>query len=321
MNRLVLIDGNAILHRAYHALPPMTSPEGTPVNAVYGFVSMLVKLVHDLHPTHLAVAFDRPAPTFRKELYAAYQATRPEMEADLAVQIDVIHAFTRAIPLAVYEQDGYEADDIIGTLATQAGAHGIDQVIIITGDRDILQLVNDERILVLMPVKGLGESKLYDSRAVRERLGVDPGHIVDYKALAGDASDNYPGVAGIGPKTAADLINRYQTIENIYTTLKQGGEDIKEGIRSKLREGEQAAVLSKTLARIKTDVPLAVDWKTLAFTTLVTPGSTEMLSQLHFHSLLKRLQAGGMTETPPTAKRRSGKKKPTGEDTTQLSLV
>lgn len=323
MNRLVLIDGNAILHRAYHAIPPMRAPDGTPVNAVYGFASMLVKLLHDLKPSHIAVAFDRPAPTFRKQLYTEYQGTRPEMEADLSIQISIVHDLAKAFAVSVYEQDGYEADDIMGTISTQAAEHGIEQVVIVTGDRDILQLVDDERILVFMPVKGLSEAKLYDEKAVHERLGVYPKQIIEYKALAGDASDNYPGVPGIGPKTAIDLVHKYKTIEGIYTALSSGSADVKESVRVKLEQGKDSAFLSKTLATIELNVPIDIDWQSLAFTTLATPTGIDMLSKLQFHSLLKRVQlsyANGVTQKV-VEKKKADKKKADDSRNTQLSLV
>ncbi len=323
MNRLVLIDGNAILHRAYHAIPPMRAPDGTPVNAVYGFASMLVKLLHDLRPSHIAVAFDRPAPTFRKQLYGEYQGTRPEMEADLSIQISIVHDMAKAFSVSVYELDGYEADDILGTISTQAATHGIEQVVIVTGDRDILQLVDDERILVFMPVKGLSEAKLYDSKAVVERLGVTPKQLIDYKALAGDASDNYPGVPGVGPKTAVDLVHKYETVEGIYAALMSGNTDLKESIKTKLTQGKESAFLSKTLATIKKDVPIDIDWHRLVFTTLATPDGVDMLSKLQFHSLLKRVQLSYANDVPKAAgeKKRNQKKESDDSGNTQLSLV
>lgn len=165
MNRLVLIDGNAMLHRAYHAIPPfLTSPDGSVVNAVYGFGTMLVKLIGDLKPTHVAVAFDRPKPTFRKKLFKEYQAKRPELDPELIEQIPKVHDLITSFGIPIFEQDGFEADDVIGTLAKNRKKEGIDQIIIVTGDRDILQLVEDEKVLVYMPTKGLSEAKLYGEK-------------------------------------------------------------------------------------------------------------------------------------------------------------
>ncbi|MCX6793565.1 MAG: DNA polymerase I, partial [Candidatus Gottesmanbacteria bacterium] len=166
----------------------------------------------------MAVAFDRPKPTFRKKMFEGYQAKRPKMDEELADQIPKVHALVSGFGIPIFEQDGFEADDVIGTIAKHAKKDGIDQVIIVTGDRDILQLVEDEKILVWMPTKGLSQAKLYDEKAVQERMGVAPDKIPDFKALAGDSSDNYPGVPGIGPKTAVKLLAQYKTIEKILNS-------------------------------------------------------------------------------------------------------
>ncbi|MEK7543757.1 MAG: 5'-3' exonuclease H3TH domain-containing protein [Patescibacteria group bacterium] len=332
-NRLVLIDGNAILHRAYHALPPLTTPDGTVVNAVYGFVSILIKIFNDLKPTHMAVAFDRAAPTFRKKLYKEYQASRPKMEDALVGQISIVHDVVAAFGIPNFELDGYEADDVIGTLVkrvydervmqkphdehmmeksradhvSRSSAHQSPEVIIVTGDKDILQLVDDKRgVKVFMPTKGLSEGKLYGEAEVVERLGVTPSQIPELKALMGDSSDNYPGVAGIGPKTAVDLITRYENIDTIYRTInskqKAGkggkgergsgrvgdGEKISLGVREKLVKGEEMARMSKDLATIRVDVPVVME-PLEPIETLDTEEARKILQALHFPSLLKRL--------------------------------
>lgn len=279
MMRLVLIDGNAILHRAYHALPPLTSSDGSPVGAVYGFISMLIKIFNDFAPTHMAVAFDRAAPTFRKELFKEYQAKRPKMEDALVFQVDKVHNVVTAFGIPIYELDGFEADDIIGTIAKQVK----DQVIIITGDRDILQLVDDEKVYVFMPTKGLSEGKLYGEKEVVERMGVTPTQIPHFKALAGDQSDNYPGVPGIGPKTAAKLLEEHQTLEKIIKAKKLSSDE------------EKSARMSLELATIRTDAPISFDLEKSRIPTLDTPSSRQVLEELHFPSLLKRL--GGTKET------------------------
>jgi DNA polymerase I len=300
MNRLVLIDGNAVLHRAYHALPPLTAPDGSFVNAVYGFTAMLIRLFHDLHPTHFAVAFDRPAPTFRKKLFKDYQAKRPEMDKELSGQIEKVHEVVRAFGIPIFEKDGFEADDVIGTLSQIANRKSqIDQIIIVTGDRDILQLVVDDKVLVYMPTKGLSEAKLYRESDVKERLGVAPDHIADYKGLAGDASDNYPGVDGIGPKTAVSLLEKFDTVEKLYHALKKKDkrfENVSPSVLEKLKFGEKSAKLSKDLATIRTDVKLEGVLPQTPIATLDTPEVEKVLSDLHFHSLLKRLR--GEVESP-----------------------
>ncbi len=271
MNRLVLIDGNAILHRAYHAIPPLTAPDGSVVNAVYGFGTMLLRLIGDLKPTHVAVAFDRPKPTFRKKLFEGYQAKRPKMDDELVDQIPKVHALVSGFGIPIFEQDGFEADDVIGTLATQSK----DQVIIVTGDRDLLQLVDDDHILVYMPTKGLSQAKLYDEKAVLERMGVAPDKIPDFKALAGDPSDNYPGVAGIGPKTAVALLIKYKTLEAILQTKELTAEE------------KKSARMCHDLSTIRTNVPL--EGSLVPLGSLNRPEAVRELTTFGFRSLLKRI--------------------------------
>ena len=290
MNRLVLIDGNAVLHRAYHAIPPLTAPDGSVVNAVYGFATMLLRLYHDLNPTYVLVAFDRPKPTFRKKMYKEYQATRPKMDEALVGQIEKVHELVRAFGIPIFEKDGFEADDVIGTIVKKAKEHNIEQAIVVTGDRDILQLV-DETTFVYMPTKGLSEAKLYKDADVKERMGVAPKKIPDFKGLAGDASDNYPGVDGIGPKTAVALLERFGSVEGVYAALKKKDKRLNEvssSVIEKLKAGEKDAELSKDLATIRTTVDVAPSFDQ-PLTTLDTKEAREFFDHMHFHSLLKRL--------------------------------
>lgn len=289
MNRLVVIDGNAILHRAFHAIPPLTDPDGNVVNAVYGFATMVMRIIAELKPTHMAVAFDRPAPTFRKEMYKDYQATRPQMDEGLVPQIAKVHDLVRAFGISIFEADGFEADDVIGTLCRRAGAERIDQVIIVTGDRDIMQLVNGDRVYVYMPVSGLKTSRLYGEEDVKDRIGVLPKNVVDLKGLAGDPSDNYPGVEGIGPKTAITLIEKYGSLEGVYRAIDRGSFSGPETVKEKLTLGRESAVLSKTLATIRTDAPVDVSIESMNLKPIDTPEAREYLEKLHFFSLLKRL--------------------------------
>lgn len=307
MNRLVLIDGNAVLHRAFHAIPPLTTKDGEVVNAVYGFTAMLLRIVHDLQPTHLAVAFDRPKPTFRKKLFEGYQAKRPKMDDDLVSQIPKVHEMVEAFHIPIFEMDGFEADDVIGTLAKKAyevtnqrsnEVTNIDQVIIVTGDRDILQLVVDEKVLVYMPTKGLSEAKLYGEKEVVERLGVTPDHVADLKALSGDNSDNYPGVAGIGPKTAVSLIDTFGSTEKLYEAIQKKDKKLEKfsaGVLAKLEAGTKDAVLFKEVASIRCDVPLVGSIDDCVLPTLNTEDARTMLMKYEFNTLLKRL-TGEQTE-------------------------
>ena len=262
MTKLLLIDGNAIMHRAFHALPPLTTKKGEPIGAVYGFITMLLRLIEDLTPTHIVVCFDRKEPTFRKKLSTTYQAHRPKMDEGLIPQFPKIHAALSAMNIPVYDKAGYEADDLIGTISHSIKSHqssvishqSIDEVDIITADRDILQLVGD-KVKVFLPVKGLSQGRLMDTAKVKETLGVAPEQIIDYKALVGDPSDNYPGVPGIGPKTAVSLLEKYGSLENIYANLDK----TPKALRQKLQLGKDSALLSQNLARIVTDIPLEFD--------------------------------------------------------------
>lgn len=276
MSKLVLIDSHAILHRAYHALPPLTSPDGTIINAVYGFTTMFLTILETLKPTHVIAAFDLPAPTFRQQLYTAYQGKRPDMEGNLVDQIPLVKGMLDALGIQRFEVPGFEADDVIGTLARQAVGNQESriknqeklhnskfmipdspiEVIIVTGDRDMLQLVNHQ-VSVLVPIKGLKETKLFHRQQVIDDFGVTPEQWVDVKALKGDASDNYPGVSGIGPKTAEKLIAEFGTLENLYEKLVKFGKLDKFGtqVAIKLAQGAESAGLGKKLATIVTDVP------------------------------------------------------------------
>lgn len=320
MNRLVLIDGNAILHRAYHALPPLNSPDGTLVNAVYGFTTMLLRIIIDLAPTHVAVAFDRPKPTFRKDMFAGYQAKRPKMDDELAGQIGTVHDVVTALGLPIYELDGYEADDVIGTIVRKAthDNNGFDSVIVVTGDRDILQLVTD-RVFGYMPTKGLSEAKLYGVAETAERMGVPPEKIPDFKALAGDPSDNYPGVAGIGPKTAADLIAAFGSVEALYRAIDAGDTaTVSESVMRKLREGRESAMLGKDLATIRTDAPIPVDIDGMRVGKLATPNAVALFTKLGFRSLVKRL---GVADAKANDQPADPPKTEAADSGEQLSLV
>ncbi len=302
----MIIDGNAILHRAFHALPPLTDPKGNIVNAVYGFTSMLLRLRHDLMPVYIAVAFDRPAPTFRKQLYEKYQEKRPKMDDTLIPQVDMVHKVVRAMGIPLFEKDGFEADDVIGTLCKNI-PHDIDQIIIVTGDRDILQLVEEGKVYVYMPTKGLSEAKLYGEKETVEKMGVKPEQVADFKALAGDASDGYPGVEGIGPKTAVGLLSKYGSIEKLYADLDTLEN---EKLKNKLMSAKETALLMHTLATIRRDAPIDVDLKPVE--TIDTESLRVKLTEFGFSSLLKRLdKEAGKVEV---------KKKENKPDDTQQSL-
>ncbi len=298
MSKLILIDGNAILHRAYHALPPtLTTRRGEPINAVYGFVSMFLKLVQDLRPTHVAVCFDRKEPTFRHKEFKEYQAHRPEKDKELLTQFEKAKDTVTAFRIPIYDKAGYEADDVIGTLAAQAvqskrvkeqESKRIEEVVIVTGDRDILQLVTD-KVKVYLPIRGLSDAKLMGKKEVVEMLGVKPNQIDDYKALVGDPSDNYKGVPGIGPKTAISLLSKYKDVATVYKNISK----LDESIAKKLKEGKDSAKTSQKLAIIVTNVPVKLN---LAKAKKWKVDSTQVLalfSEYGFRTLTKRVKDVG----------------------------
>jgi len=291
MERLIIIDGNAILHRAFHAIPPLTTIKGELVNAIFGFLSMMLRIVHDLKPAFLVVTFDRAKPTFRKKLFKAYQAKRPKMDEGLSGQIERMHEVLEKMNVSVFEMDGYEADDVIGTITNRIKNNNKNnniETIIITGDRDILQLVSD-RVKVYMPVKGLSESKLFGEKEVEEKFGIKPSQIVDYKALVGDQSDNYPGVSGIGPKTASHLLSHFRTLERLYQKID---EVENENVKGKLKAGEKEAEMSKQLAQIVTNVPVDFDLKKCRLPNFDRPDIHQLLEELQFRTLIGRLVSG-----------------------------
>ena len=254
MKKLLLIDGNAILHRAYHAYPPLTNPKGEVINAVLGFFSMLLTVLADQKPDYLVVCFDRGAPTFRMNMYAGYHAHRPRMADDFVPQVKLVHKILEKMKVQMFSLDGYEADDLIGTIATKAVKEFNEEVVIVTGDRDLLQLVN-EHVKVLMPVSGFSKTMLFDEAAVEEKYGVHPKQFIDYKALIGDASDGYPGVTGIGPKSAAKLLQEHGTFEKLYEDIGL----LPEKTGMKLATDAEQAALAKKLATIVIDSPIQFD--------------------------------------------------------------
>ena len=259
--RIVLLDTHAIIHRAYHALPEFTGPTGAPTGALYGLVSMLLKIVTDLKPDYIAACFDLPKPTIRHEAYADYKGTRVKTDDALALQLNESRKVFEAFSIPMYEREGYEADDLLGTIAHELREEGVD-VIIASGDMDTLQLVDDERVRVYTLKKGINDTILYDEKSVVARFGFIPALIPDWKGLRGDPSDNIKGVPGIGEKTATELITGFGTIENIYTQLKKGDDVfLKKGVKARmitlLKEHEEDARFSKSLATIRLDAPIA----------------------------------------------------------------
>jgi DNA polymerase-1 len=272
-DKFVILDGHAIIYRAYHALKDLTDPTGKPINAVYGFARILLKVINDYDPKYIAVTFDhKNGKSARVSEYKEYKAQRPPMPDDLIDQVRIIKDLVRAFNIPQFEIDGFEADDLLGTIADEVKGikntpDGV-QTIIVTGDKDILQLVDDEKTHVFIPGRGrFSKDKEYDEAGVKQKLGVSPDQIPDLKALMGDPSDNIPGVKGIGEKTAVKLIQEFGSIENLYTTVDALAKQESEGSRSqhqlvkgavltKLVADEQMAFLSKKLATIHHNAPI-----------------------------------------------------------------
>jgi DNA polymerase I len=284
MKRLVLIDGHALLHRAYHAFPKtLTTRSGELVNAVYGFNRILLSTLKELEPDYLIVAVDLPGPNFRHKEFVGYQAQRPKTDNELINQIKRVYQTVEAFNIPIKSSQGFEADDVIGTLSEQAKIKGI-ETIIVTGDKDIMQLA-DENIKLFVPQRNSSSMKIYSPKEVKELLGIDPEQIIDYKALVGDPSDNYPGVSGIGPKTAVDLLKKYKSLDGIYKNLDK----IKPIVVKKLEEGKESARLSFKLATIIKDVPVKLDLKKAKLKDYDPEKVKNLYEELSFRSLLKSL--------------------------------
>ena len=291
---LLLFDGNALVHRAFHALPPLAvTKTGEVTGAVYGFASMVLKVLAELKPTHYAIAFDYPAPTFRHHEFKPYKAQRPPAPEELKGQFHRVRQLAEAFRTPIFEVEGYEADDILGTLCRQASAQGIDTTIV-TGDLDTLQLVSPRvRVLTPRPGKPFSDTVIYDEERVSERYGISPSQIADLKGLKGDASDNIPGVSGVGEKTALKLLQQFGTIEEIYAHIDEV-EPAK--VQRVLREGEKAAEQSKRLATIVVDVPITLDLDACAISDFDRERVVELFRELEFSSLLPKLRDIGVGE-------------------------
>ncbi|HVM63946.1 MAG TPA: DNA polymerase I, partial [Acidimicrobiales bacterium] len=285
MTTVMLVDGNSLTYRAFFALPSdMATASGQVTNAVFGFTSMLINLLKDHHPDRIAVAFDRPEPTFRHAFLDDYKAGRQEAPDILRQQIGLVRQVVEALQIPVVELPGYEADDIIATLATQARDRGED-VIVVTGDRDVYQLVEDPRIRVLYNRRGVSDYVLYDEAGIRERTGVDPRQYPEYAALRGDPSDNLPGVPGVGEKTAAKLINDFGSIDGVYANLDK----LTPKLRASLAEHEDRVRLNARATPLVRDVPVDVDVDALRMGGWSVDEVRDLFNFLEFRSLWDRL--------------------------------
>ena len=321
---LIIIDSNSIIHRAYHALPRLTTKGGELVNAVYGFLLVFFKAIKDFQPDYIAAAFDFPAPTFRHKKYKEYKAKRPPAPEELYQQIPKVKEILKSFNVPVFEKEGFEADDIIGTISKLAPKKQVFpeiETIILSGDLDTLQLVNP-RTRVYSLRKGVKDIILYDEKLVKEKFkGLKPEQLLDFKSLRGDPSDNIPGVTGIGEKTAIELLLKFGSLENLYKAveedksssppftaariIEENSEKAKQ-IRPKLKETllkyKEQAFISKDLAKLFENVPIDFNLKECHWKEYNKEKAAQILKNLEFHSLIKRL---------PTAK--TQKENPVGE--------
>ncbi|MBR6559205.1 MAG: DNA polymerase I [Clostridia bacterium] len=284
MKKLLVIDGNSILNRAFYGIRELTNSAGLHTNAVYGMINMLTKYISDVSPDYAAVAFDMRAPTFRHLEYEGYKANRHGMPEELAEQLPYAKRACKALGLTVLEKEGYEADDILGTLSSAATVEGVHSYIV-TGDRDSLQLITDSATVLLATNT---DYVTYDGKAFFEKYGITPDCFVDVKALMGDSSDNIPGVAGIGEKTALSLIREFKGLENIYEGYETAS--LTPSVKRKLSEGRENAFLSRRLAKIVCDVPLGVTLSDLPFDGMNREEMFSLCRELEFGAFIKRFE-------------------------------
>jgi len=296
MKKLVLIDSNALVHRAFHALPPLSSPTGQPTNAVYGFTALLLKMIGDLKPDYIVATFDLAGPTFRHEEYEQYKAQRVKAPDELYEQIPAVKRILTAMGIPILTKEGFEADDVIGTISAQTQDLPDLQTVIVTGDLDTLQLVRGRTVVVFTLRKGMSDTVMYDEDGVRERYGIAPSQVADLKGLKGDPSDNIPGVKGIGEKTAIALVQKFGDIETLFTELEKPEfivskkEGVSENLRAKLVDQKDMALFSKKLATIVRDVPVAFDIEAADWHRHLDLPALELLcKEFGFHTLIKRI--------------------------------
>ncbi|MDF2721992.1 MAG: polA2, partial [Paenibacillus sp.] len=295
MEKLILIDGNSIANRAFYALPLLSNSSGLHTNAVLGFTTMLLKLIEDEKPTHFLVAFDAGKVTFRHAEFEQYKGGRSKTPQELSEQFPLIRELVQSFGIAQYELAGYEADDIIGTLTRLADEKGLD-VIVVSGDKDMLQLAS-EHVTIALTRKGISEVDLFTPGAIDEKYGLKPSQIIDLKGLMGDASDNIPGIPGVGEKTALKLLHQYGSVEQVLASV----DDISGKLQGTIREHEGSARMSKELATIFRDVPMEMKLDELAYPGFDGPTLGAMFRKLEFRQLLEKmdLSSGQAAEEQP----------------------
>src|SRR3989344_1317080 len=291
--RLVLLDAHAILHRGYHALPDFATSSGEPTGALYGYVAMILKIASDLRPDHLVACYDLPKPTYRHEVYENYKAGRAKTDESLVRQIERSKDVCKALGIPIYAHEGFEADDILGTIVEQMRDKSV-EIIIASGDMDTLQLI-DDNVMVYTLKKGINDTILYDEEKVKERFGFGPALIPSYKGLRGDPSDNIIGIEGIGEKTATELIKLFGSIEELYKKIANPSSEIRNKIKPRifelLKENEEEARFSEMLATIRRDAPVdfvlpKTEWKN----GINLAEAKKLFAELQFRTLTARLE-------------------------------
>ena len=291
--KLLVLDGNSIINRAFYGIRLLTTKDGIYTNGIYGFLSIYQRLCDEVEPDGVVAAFDLRAPTFRHAMYDEYKAGRKGMPGELASQMPILKELLGYLGVSVLECEGFEADDILGTLAAAAAAQG-QTCFLATGDRDSLQLVSEQTTVLLAATKaGQPELRRYDPAKIWEDYGITPRQLIDVKALQGDASDHIPGVAGVGQKTALDLIRRFESVEAIYANLDTL--DIRETLRTKLRDGKEQAMLSYRLGEIVTNAPVNTDLASYAHRQPDREKLAGLLAKLEFFKWIDRWGLGGVT--------------------------
>jgi len=279
---IAMIDGNAIVHRAFHALPPLINSRKEPIGALYGFLRVIFKIIREYGPTHLFVAFDAPGPTFRHQVFSDYKATRVKAPESLYQQIPYIKKALEALGITILAKQGFEADDLIGTLSKL-----IDKPInklIITGDTDLLQLANAETKIILMQ-QGIGQYQIFGPNEIEEKYGLEPKQLIELKGLKGDATDNLPGVKGIGDKTGKELIQKFKTLEGVYQNLDK----IPDRFKSKLIEQKEEAFMSRQLGTIERNIPIDGSLEKYQWKGYNRKEAIEFLEKYSLRSLIKSL--------------------------------
>ncbi len=297
MKTFLLIDGHALIYRSYFAIPPFKTKDGFPTNAIYGFFTIISKAIKDFNPTYLTILYDTPKPTFRNKLYKNYQIHRPKAQDDMKIQIPKLKEILEKGDVLQLEMEGFEADDLIGTITSGIFDKDIKKIIL-TGDKDIFQLINSSTY-VMTPQIGFNNAILYDEEQVVKKLKILPQLIPDYKALAGDPSDNYPGAKGIGPKTAANLINKYKSVENLFKNINN---IMDERVKKILLDHKEDVFISKKLAVIKKDVKIDFDLNKSKFTGFNNKIKDELLT-LGMKGLVSRLFNNKEKDSNPISKK------------------